>query len=507
LSWLAPPNHGNAKFYKMAKNITPPQSPQPGTQNAPKNKFPFNTPAGYAAGYAGSGAPSSTQDKDDPVIGNEEIMANPALYIRTIDRSPKDALTLQTSIIAAESVYYPNQQRLFDLYEEVLRDAFLRGIINKRISQVVNKNVLALRNDQEVPELTKLIKSREFKDLMREILWTKMWGINGIEFIPGKRFDFNLIPKKHIKIKTQKITFEQFGLDDGIDYTQLRNIWILGDRHIIGGNGSSHDLGLLMICSFLVLLKKGVISDWAQYIQIFGSPALIVKYLGIDRDAKAAAEEILNNLGGGNRLAAPKEMDINFEDGKTTNGDGALQDTFRRSVNEELSIFILGNTETTGHSGTGTGAKSRTHSEQQLEIIKDDMDYISDNLNSDHFLSILQSYGYDVTGVQFQFDKEVDIAYLEKKYPVDIALATAGLKIPTKYLYETYAIPEPEDGDDVLEYTAGNEDENAAQGPPKTPGKIAKSKPKPKALTAAGVQAIVKETMAASLKDFFAQPS
>ena len=341
--------------------------------------------------------------------------------------------------------------------------------------------------------------------MCKEILWTKFWGVNGMEFVPGRKLKYNLVPKKHIKIKTQVIAYEQFGLSEGVDYTKLANVWILGDEHVTGGNGSSHDLGMLAWIGFLTLLKKGVISDWAQYIQIFGSPALIVSYNGIDRDAKTAAEEILRKLGGGNRMAKPKEMDVVFEDGKATNGDGELQDKFRKACNEELLIYILGNTETSGHSGTGTGAKSKTHSEQQLELIKDDMDYLVDHLNSDHFLSILESYGFNLANGAFEFDKEVDIAYLVQKSPIDIAWVTAGAKVSKKYISETYSLPEPEGPDDVFEYSGNQVDEDALNKPPQ--GKpTTKKKPQPQALSAADVQAIVKDNLQAAFKDFFGQP-
>ena len=482
-----------------------------------KSNFPFNRPGIQNAGYAGTGGAADTQDRQAPVEGTETAEVYEQLYIRTTDRSPKDALTLQTSIIAAESVYYPNQTRLFDLYTETLRDLFLKGIIRKLIAQIMNKNILFKKNGEIFPlkykddKKTDVIRSKAFRDVCREILWTPFWGVNGMEFTPGEKIRFKLVPKKHIKTKTQVIAFQQHGLTDGIDYTKLANVWILGDEQVIGGNGSEHDLGLLFICAYYVLLKKGVIADWAQYIQIFGSPAIVVKYKGFDPQAKNIADTLIKNIASSNRIAIPDEMGVEFIESKGAAGTGEVQDKARRAYNEELSILILGNTETTGHEKTGTGAKSKTHSEQQLEIIRDAMDYLTSQLNSDQFMGILKSYDLDVDGGEFEFDKEVDIAYLSQYVPLLVELGTQlGLPLSKKHLYEITGAPEPENDKDTIQLypTLGQQQSNrpdVEDGQPTGTGKP-KPKPQPKALSAADVQAIVKETMTASFKDFFGQP-
>ncbi len=494
----------------------------------PENKksFPFKKPgsnlpavqeagspakASATAGYAGSGNSLSTQDKQEPANGTETEEVYNKMYIRTTDRSPKDALSLQTSIIAAESVYYPNQSRLFDLYLEVLRDLILKGIIRKLIAQIMNKNLLFKKNGEIFPlkykdaKQTDVIRSRSFRDVCREVLWTPFWGINGLEFVPGEKLKFKLIPKKHIKIKTQKITYEQHGLTEGIDYTKLANVWIIGDEQLIGGNGSEHDLGLLFICAYYVLLKKGVVADWAQYIQIFGSPAIVVKYKGFDQLAKIAADKVLDNIGNANRITIPEEMGVEFIESKGAAGTGDVQDKFIQNVDKALSILILGNTETTGHDKTGTGGKSKTHSEQQLEIIRDAMDYVTSQLNSEKFLNILRSYNLDVDGGEFEFDKEVDIAYLKDYIPLLVQLGTQlGLPLSKKHLYEITGAPKPENDEDAIQLfpTLGQQEpaepdleDGKPTGKP-TPVKK-KPAPKPQAITAAEVSAMLDEKFSA----------
>jgi hypothetical protein len=409
------------------------------------------------------GSVADTTYKNDPVKGDHTDTVIHRLSLTSTNRQPKDAGSFRRALILAESVYSPNESELFDLYEDVLLDAVVSGMIRKRISQVVNKKLLFLVNGKEVPIMQKTLKSKVFKNIMRQIIWAKMWGVNGLEFIPGEKISFELIPKKHIKRKTQLISFTQSTLTEGIPYTDVANWWILGEPK---------DLGLLLICGFLTLLKKGVISDWAQYIEIFGSPAIVLKYKGYNSQAQAQADKILKNIGNSMRMAIPEEMNLTFEDGKVANGDGKLHDAFRQACIEELSIAILGNTETTGHAKTGTGAKSETHANQQMELIKDDMDDICDELNSDHFMNILRSYNLPVDGGEFIFDSEVDMKTLAAKYPIDMAWHNAGLKIPVNYIRETYSIPEAKDGEEVLEL---RRDQTEPETPPPP-----KPKPAPK---------------------------
>ena len=85
--------------------------------------------------------------------------------------------------------------------------------------------------------------------------------MNGLEFIPGKNIAFNLVPKKHIKPKTQLITFEQFGLEEGIDYTNLKNVWIMLDEDRTGVDCSVVIIAVQKLEDDLVRLANAVIQN------------------------------------------------------------------------------------------------------------------------------------------------------------------------------------------------------------------------------------------------------
>jgi phage gp29-like protein len=229
---------------------------------------------------------------------------------------------------------------------------------------------------------------------------------------------------------------------EGIPYEGLENIWVVGD---------ADDLGLLLKCGFYALLKKGTITDWAEYIEIFGSPIITMTYDAGDRQTELKLDEVLDNIGNSTRIKVPRQAGLDVKDGKASNGDGSLQLEFVNAMNRELSTIILGNTETTTSSDSSGYAQSQIHAMQQLEITKSDMVDVLDTLNSTHFFNILRSYGLPVDGGMFEYDKEIDINYLEARVAVDKQLKDIGLPMGKKYFYDTYAIPVPTAGDAISE--------------------------------------------------------
>ena len=362
--------------------------------------------------------------KDNEIIINE-------LNIRSVDRSRKDIATWRNALVNAESVYYPNRSRLYDLYEDVVLDGHLSGVIAKRIDAVLNKDICFETAGHKNQALDELINSIQFREIMRTIMETQLWGISGIEFIPGSELTFELIPRKHIKPEMGIIAYEQTG-NDGIPYAHLDNVWIMGD---------THDLGLLLKCAPYSLYKRGGLSDWAQYIELFGQPVRIIKYDSYDEQTKLELKKILDESGSSLSIMIPRQADFEIKDGKQTNCDGNLQLSFIKALNDEMSITILGNTETTTSNNTSGYAQSKVQLDQQYEITKSDLIFTEAMLNSPRFLNILKAYGYPVQNGHFVFMKDMDVDYLKSRIAIDKEVAQK-VQVPDSYWYDTYGIPQ-----------------------------------------------------------------
>jgi len=361
--------------------------------------------------------------QNSPVIINE-------INVRSVDRGRKDIASWRGALTSAESVYYPNRTRLYDLYEDIMLDGHLTGVITKKINAVLNKGIHFEAGGAHVRAMDELIHSLAFRDIVRTIIETLLWGISAIEFVPGNSLTFNHIPRKHIKPHAGIISFEQSG-NDGIPFAHLPNVWVMGDKD---------NLGLLLKCAPYCLYKRGGLADWAQFIELFGQPVRVIKYDSYDEQTRAELRRILDESGSSLSMMIPRQADFEIKDGKQANSDGGLQLSFIKALNEEISVTVLGNTETTNSSRSAGYAQSKIHQEQQYEITRADIAYTAAMLNTPQFLSILRSYGYPVADGHFVFSKDMDIEYLHKRIAIDKELS-ALIPIPESYWLDTYGIP------------------------------------------------------------------
>jgi hypothetical protein len=420
--------------------------------------------------------------KETPPQDGTIVVNNMPIILRNVDRTlARDVGTWWDALQQAEKVIYPNRTRLYDVYKTVILDAHLSGIIEKRIASIINKKVCFKKDGEDQEDFHTLTDSSEFRRMMKELMLSKFWGISGMEFIPGEEFTFNCIPRKHIKPEKTIITKEQNDYT-GFNYTGTWNIWVVGQ---------ADDHGILMRCSPLVIWKKANFGDWAQYIEIFGQPFVVGKYNGFDAKTKQELDETMRNFGGSNRMMIPNEAGIEILDGRGQNGNGDLQDKFRQACNEELSVLVLGATETTSSSQSSGFAQSKTHAKQQDIILKADMIDVMDWLNSEQFMDIAKSYGYNTEGGSFAFEAEVDVNEVQAK--LNIATQVSKIApVDDDHIYEISGVPKPDNYDQLKserdamrEEITGDEDdvdENETDDTDKpddnSPGKVDKAKKK-----------------------------
>lgn len=369
--------------------------------------------------------------KKEPEKYKEGIIVN-HLEIRSADHSKKDIGDYREAKEIAAQIFSPNRTKLYDLYDDIMLDGHLTGIIGKLVDSVLNKDIVFKVNRKKVDEMDNTIESDAFRSVVTMIIEKKLWGLSGMEFIPGSTLAFSPIPRKHIKPHLRLITTEQYG-QDGYPYDGVSNLWVLADKY---------DLGLLLKCAPYAIYKRGNMADWAQYIEIFGQPIRIVKYDAYDAKTKMELKQVMDESGSSLVLMIPKQADFDIKDGKQSNGDGKLQESFKRACDDEMSVIVLGNTETTTSSASSGYAQSKEHGKQQIQVTKSLLKYVQNQLNCIQFLNILASYNLPVVGGRFEFEKEFDVLALAAKAEVDTVVAEQ-VPIEDDYWYETYNIPKP----------------------------------------------------------------
>ncbi|MDD4217463.1 MAG: DUF935 family protein [Bacteroidales bacterium] len=357
------------------------------------------------------------------------------LTLSSPDRNSKDIGSLKSAILRAESITLPNRHLLYDLYHDVKSiDGHLSGIIRKRIDAVLNKNLKFVNKDkQQIDALEPLIESNKFNKLIELIIETKLWGCSGVEFIIGEKFDWVEVPRKHIRPEASVISKSQYS-NTGIPIDDLPFVWVMGEKK---------DLGQLLQCSMYALYKRNGFGDYAQYVEIFGQPVRIIKYDANDTATKNELDKVLAESGSSLAMKIPRQADFEMLDGKASNANGDLQTKLISVCNSEMSIAILGNTETTTSSSSSGYAQSKEHSKQQLEITKSDLRYVQNMLNSDFFIQMLKWYGYPVEGGRFEYEMELDLDSLKTKLEIDDRVS-AKVPVADDYWYATYGIPKPD---------------------------------------------------------------
>ncbi|AKK74451.1 hypothetical protein OK18_19155 [Chryseobacterium gallinarum] len=365
------------------------------------------------------------------------------LTIVSPDRSRKDIGSLRDAIVSAEQVYFPNRALLYDLYHDIYTmDGYLSGIIDKRIDFVLNKKLKFYDKDgKDVEEISNLMQGETGRDLIRKIMESVFWGISGVEFKIGGEFAFDEIPRKHIKPEKGLITKSQYGIsaDAGYRIDELPFVWVIGKKD---------DLGKLLACSMYAIYKRGNFGDWAQYVEIFGQPVRILEYDAYDTKTKQELKGMLDKAGNSLAMMIPKQAKFQMLDGKQSNGDGKLQLSFKDACNEEMAIRILGNTQTTSSTRGSGYAQAKEHGEQQEQITASDLTMVENYLNSDHFLNILRSYGYNIEGGYFGYEKELDPERLKQRLEIDLQVSEK-VPIADDYWYDTYGLPKPDNYDEL----------------------------------------------------------
>ena len=378
-------------------------------------------------------APKNPGIQPATVVVNDITQVSPS-------RGRKDVGMLRSGIERAESIYTPNRSKLYDLYHDIITiDGHLSGILEKRTNAILNKALRFVdKNGKRADAFDPLFQSQKFDDLIKLIMESRYWGISGVEFVVGEEFDFVEIPRKHIRPEKGYIVKSQFD-NEGMPIKDLPFVWTIGKEK---------DLGLLLTCSMYALYKRSGFGDFAQYVEIFGQPVRIIYYDAYDFRTKEELSKILKSSGSSLAMMIPKQAQFEMLDGKTSNGNGELQEKLIRCCNEEMSIAILGNSETTASSASSGYAQAKEHGKQQLEITKADLTFVEKTLNTPWFFRILKSYGFPVEGGRFEYEKELDLESLKARLEIDREVS-GKVPIDDDYWYETYGIPKPDNYDEL----------------------------------------------------------
>lgn len=367
------------------------------------------------------------------------------ITVRPINRQSQDITKWRNATRSAEATV-PRRVSLYDLYADITStDAHIISVWGKRVDAVTSADWQFTDKDgKPVDEINELLDCIGFEDLLTAIIDSKAWGYSMVEpsfFVndDGRHeFATYLVPRKHMRPDKGIITFEQTG-DSGLNIRE--GIYAKTIMEV----GKASDLGVLLSAAQYAIYKRGDLSDWAEFIEIFGRGIIDATWDGFDEGQRAKLSDSLHEMGGGGIIIRPEGTNIDIK-GSTSNATGDLQEKFMSAMNKEISKALLGSTETTESSKSSGYAQAETHQQQDVKKNETDITFTRRILNS-RFIKILKAAGFDTKGGSFTLKSEKS---LSKKEAFEIHKAMAkdlGLPIDDDFFYEEYEMPKPKDYD------------------------------------------------------------
>ena len=330
--------------------------------------------------------------------GTQQPIIIQNITVRPVNRQPQTIQKWRQAHRAAEG-YIPRRVLLYDLYADVVLDGHVIAVTGKIYDGVTNACwAYADKDGSEVEDITNIIDSLGFNDLLTELAKEEDWGYSMIECDFFKDFAGQIAmtayqcDRKHMRPDSGIITYEQSG-DNGIN---IREGIYPG---FILEFGNPKNLGRLLSVAQYAILKDGDFSDWANFVQTFGQPIISAEWDGFDEAARIKFLNSLENVGPGASITHPSGTKLELLESRA-NADGKMQNNLLDALNAEISKAILGATEGTESSDTSGYAQSQTHADMETARIASVISKIRRVLNS-RFIPILQANGIKTNGGKF----------------------------------------------------------------------------------------------------------
>ncbi len=348
-----------------------------------------------------------------------------------------------------------------ELYEDLLRDDQVGSNLNTRKLAVVGKEWEVVpaserKQDQRIAGFVKEVLLRcNYDDARRtllsglvlgfkpvEVMWEYSEGDVWIREIIGKasrRFVFDLAGRLRLLTTRDMVQGEEVPERKFMVYANASD------------NGSPYGDGLGRLLYWPVWFKKNAIKFWMTFADKFGSPTAIGKYP--PGTPEAQQDQLLwaiDAIQQESAIKIPNNVEIGFLEA-TRSGSVNTYESLCAFMNAAISKVLLGQTLTTEVGAAGSYAASRTHETVREDYVKADADSLCAALNRQLVRWIVD---YNFPGVTryplvwIRTEAEKDLKLLADRDKVIIV--DMGVPVTADYIYNTYGIPKPEDGEKLI---------------------------------------------------------
>ncbi len=362
------------------------------------------------------------------------------IKLQSYNRQPKDLSNWKQALQAAEDPDYPDFSPLQNLYHDIMLDGHLTSVTEKRILKILNAGIVFSGDGKENELIDNLMETEAFEQLLRNIIESRLYGhsLSWCDItLPGKKApEVELIDRRHIVPPLHIYKYrDSDNNNSGIDYTQPP-LW-----NYVLATGRKKDLGLLLKCAPYVLLKRGDVSDWATFAEIFGMPLRKGTYPAHNQQARKELIEAMDEMGSASSVAVPEGSNIEFVQNTTSTSGKGIHESFADWCDKQMSKTILTNTLTTD--AEGGKYKGDVHADSEKEVKKADLRFVLRVLN-DRFKELLELHGYHPGKGRFKLPEE-DTKPNKETFEVDKGVSEI-VEVEPEYWYDKYKIPVPKSG-------------------------------------------------------------
>jgi SPP1 gp7 family putative phage head morphogenesis protein len=358
----------------------------------------------------------------------------------------------------ADAGYPARQAELFGEIEE--SDAHVRSQLGIRRQAILGLeyDVYTDDDDSQAQKITEFCRGVVFSlgfdellaDLveaipqgwaMTELVWDSSSGqaiITGHESIPQERtrWDDHMVPMLATDAEYRGVSIPPFK----VVYHTMR----ARKRMVMRA-------GLMRTCSWWWLFKNFSVKDWAIFCEVYGMPLRIGKYEpGASPEDIDKLKEALYSLGTDGAAVISSGTEIELR-GLEKKGSGTSpHEQFARYCDSAISKAVLGQTLTSEVGTVGSYAAAKVHDEVRQDVRDADAARLAETVREQLLRPlVLFNYGPDAPVPWFRFAIE-EPEDLGKKSEVYERLSRMGVPIPMGHIQETFGIPAPEGGEEVL---------------------------------------------------------
>ncbi len=334
-------------------------------------------------------------------LANNTQNKTPLSKLITKEYFPQVAMQLENlrqAVALAQDPKLPDRVNLYQIYEKTLKDLHLRSQIRTALYTIQFAPFEIRRDGLPDDDLTQLFDRTWFDEFIRFVFETELWGHSLIEFsviADNEVKEINLIPRQNVVPELGLVRISIYDQpDQGIKYTDK----MLRYRLIEIGN--PFDLGLLELASIAVIWKTYSLSDWAEYMDRYGFPFLIMQTNTTDDTELRKMQQMGDYFGFVRYIILSKEDDVKVEHARGFAGDHNIFDVFIERMDKYLSKLINGQTATSDEKSFVGSAEvqERILNKYTLARLRRIQRIINDKL-----IPFLTYLGYPLQNARFQY--------------------------------------------------------------------------------------------------------